>query len=78
MHDGSIATLEEVIDHYAAGGRTIAAGRAAGVGSENRYKSRIVAGFDISADERRDLVAFLESLTDEAFLTDPRFSSPFG
>lgn len=26
MHDGSIATLDEVIDHYAAGGRTIAAG----------------------------------------------------
>jgi len=24
MHDGSIATLDEVIDHYAAGGRTVA------------------------------------------------------
>ena len=26
MHDGSVATLEEVIAHYAAGGRTIASG----------------------------------------------------
>lgn len=28
MHDGSIDTLDEVIDHYARGGRELAAGRA--------------------------------------------------
>jgi hypothetical protein len=32
MHDGSVATLEEAIDHYAAGGRTIATGAYASVG----------------------------------------------
>ena len=32
MHDGSIATLEQVVDHYAAGGRTIETGPYAGVG----------------------------------------------
>jgi cytochrome c peroxidase len=26
VHDGSVATLEAAIDHYAAGGRTITAG----------------------------------------------------
>src|SRR5206468_12255828 len=36
MHDGSIATLGEVVDHYAAGGRTIEHGPWAGVGRENR------------------------------------------
>ncbi len=77
MHDGSIATLDEVIDHYAAGGRTIQAGRAAGVGRDNRYKSELVKGFELFADERRDLLELLNSFTDEAFLSDPRFSDPF-
>ena len=40
MHDGSVATLEEAIDHYAAGGRTIASGPNAGVGRDNPNKSR--------------------------------------
>ena len=35
MHDGSIATLSEVLDHYAAGGRSIESGPHAGVGSES-------------------------------------------
>src|SRR5262249_18169206 len=39
MHDGSVATLEEAVDHYAAGGRTIAGGPHAGVGHDNPNKS---------------------------------------
>ena len=39
MHDGSVRTLEEVIDHYAAGGRAIASGVHRGVGSANPNKS---------------------------------------
>jgi cytochrome c peroxidase len=35
MHDGGVATLDAVIDHYTAGGRTIATGPEAGVGSDN-------------------------------------------
>jgi len=31
----------------------------------------------ITADEKRDLIAFLESLTDESFLSDPRYSNPW-
>lgn len=76
MHDGSIATLDAVIDHYAAGGRTIAAGPFAGDGSKNPYKSGFIKGFVLSRSERADLVAFLRSLTDEAFLKDPRFGPP--
>lgn len=77
MHDGSLATLSEVIDHYAAGGRTITDGPYAGVGSANPYKSDLLPGFPISEQERADLIAFLESLTDEAFITDPRFQDPW-
>ena len=78
MHDGSIATLDGVIDHYAAGGRTVEAGPNAGVGRDNPLKSGFITGFTLTAQERRDLIAFLEALTDDRFLRDPRFADPFG
>lgn len=77
MHDGSIATLDEVIDHYAAGGRTITDGPNAGVGSESMLKNIFIHGFDPTEQEREDLLNFLRSLTDDAFMNDPRFSDPF-
>ena len=77
MHDGSVATLGDAIDHYAAGGRTIASGPNAGIGSASPLRDIQIHGFAISSGERADLIAFLESLTDERFLHDPRFSDPF-
>lgn len=77
MHDGSIASLSEVLDHYAAGGRTIASGPFAGVGHDNRNKAPNVHGFPLTAAEKRDLIAFLESLTDTAFLHNPALSNPW-
>lgn len=69
MHDGSVATLDEVIDHYAQGGRAAAPG--------NLRKSEFVSGFILGEGERADLLAFLESLTDEDFLANPAFSDPW-
>ncbi|WP_437522806.1 MbnH family di-heme enzyme [Sorangium sp. So ce726] len=78
MHDGSIETLEGVLDHYAAGGRTIEAGLPnAGVGSENKFKSELISGFDLTEEERADVIAFLQTLTDDEFLKDPRFADPW-
>jgi cytochrome c peroxidase len=77
MHDGSIATLEEVIDHYAAGGRTIHSGPYAGDGSKNPYKSNFVRGFSLTEEEKQQLLAFLRALDDPAFVSDPRLSDPF-
>lgn len=77
MHDGSIATLAEVIDHYARGGRKIDSGPNAGDGAQSPIKSEFLRGFLISDDEKADLVHFLESLTDQAFLADPRFADPW-
>ena len=77
MHDGSIEDLSGVLDHYAAGGRTIASGPNQGNGSLNPLKDPLVRGFELSEDERADVIAFLESLTDEEFLTNPAFSDPF-
>jgi cytochrome c peroxidase len=77
MHDGSIATLSDVLDHYAAGGRHVTEGPNLGEGSSNPLKSNLLTGFELSEQERADAIAFLESLTDEAFLTDPRFGNPW-
>lgn len=78
MHDGSVATLEEAIDHYAAGGRRITSGPNAGDGHTSPLRSGFVPGFIITPAERADLVAFLRALTDPVFVSDPRFRDPFG
>ncbi len=78
MHDGSIATLEEVIAHYARGGRLIESGPHAGDGAASPVKSSLIAGFSISPDEIQDLLAFFEALTDWSFICDPALADPFG
>jgi cytochrome c peroxidase len=77
MHDGSIATLEGVLDHYAAGGRTIKTGPNKGVGSDNPNRSEFIRGFDLTPQEKRDLVAFLRALSDTAFINNKQFSNPW-
>jgi len=77
MHDGSIPTLEAVLDHYAAGGRTIADGPYAGTGHDNPNKDIRIKGFHLTPRNREDLLAFLRSLTDEELTRDPRFSDPW-
>jgi cytochrome c peroxidase len=67
MHDGSIATLEGVLGHYAAGGRA----------HDNPSKDPLIGGFELSTQDRQDLIAFLETLTDDALLHDPRYANPW-
>lgn len=76
MHDGTLATLDDVIDFYSAGGRVIATGPLAGDGRANPFKSRFVPGFVLTPAERADLMAFLHSLTDTTFVQNPAFSMP--
>lgn len=61
MHNGSIATLRDVIDRYNRGGM-----------GHPATDARIVP-LGLRDDECADLEAFLHSLTDDGFLTDPRF-----
>ncbi len=73
MHDGSIATLQEVIrDHYAKRGKAARDGR-----PPNPLRSEFIEGFELTAQELDDMVAFLQSLTDRQFLEDKRFSDPW-
>lgn len=68
MHDGSIPTLEGVLDHYAAGGKN---------GHDNPNKDPLIGGFMLTRQDREDLIAFLKSLTDESLIHDPRFANPW-
>jgi cytochrome c peroxidase len=67
MHDGSVATLSDVLDNYAKGGRF----------PDTPGKAPLVMGFALSDAEKADVIEFLQSLTDEDFLTDPRFADPW-
>ena len=55
MHDGSLQTLEEVIDHYMKGG------------NEHPNKHPFIKPFMLSKSDRKNLVSFLRSLTDSSF-----------
>ncbi|WP_216597495.1 methanobactin export MATE transporter MbnM [Marinagarivorans algicola] len=78
MHDGSIANLDAVIDHYARGGRLIEEGELAGDGNLSPYKSELLAGFILSDQDKAHLKAFLESLTDWAFICASQLQDPYG
>ncbi len=71
MHDGSVASLGDVIEHYKAGGRASLSG------APSPLRSVLVTGFTLTQAEKTDLLAFLGALTDADFLNDPRFASPF-
>lgn len=53
MHDGSLATLDEVVAWYVKGGQP------------NPFLSPLIEPLDLSAAEQADLVAFLEALSGE-------------
>jgi cytochrome c peroxidase len=61
MHDGSLATLEDVIEHYDRGG--------GGHASTDPQ----IEPLALSEDEKADLLSFLHALTDDAFLRATRF-----
>jgi len=69
MHDGSIGTLEEVIEHYSGGGRQLPNGPTA----ENHLIDHRIRMFHLSAEEQHELIAFLDSLTDPTFVAAGKF-----
>ncbi len=60
MHDGSMRSLDEVIDHYQSGPEP----------------DKGLRRFQLTADERAQLIAFLRALTDPVFLTNPALDDP--
>ena len=76
MHDGRFQTLEEVLDHYSDHVKM------ASPGLDNMLLTGINnlpfgTHMDLTATEKRQVLAFLKTLTDTEFVTDKRFSDPF-
>jgi cytochrome c peroxidase len=61
MHDGSFKTLEQIVEHYNSGGKN------------HVHKSKLIKPLNLTNQEKQDLVAFLKSLTDDAFLNNKNF-----
>jgi cytochrome c peroxidase len=74
MHDGRFKTLEEVVEHYSGGVRPH---QNLALAFDEQDQDRGISGFKFTAEQKAALVAFLKTLTDPQFLSDPRFSDPF-
>jgi len=73
MHDGRFATLEEVVEHYNSGIK-----KSANLDSVLRtWDTGEAIKLGLSDTEKSALVAFLNTLTDESYMADERFSDPF-
>jgi cytochrome c peroxidase len=75
MHDGRFTTLREVIDHYDHGVQQTTPFRLP-------FPLLVPTGdaprrLNLSEEDKAALEAFLHTLTDDEFLTDPRFADPF-
>jgi cytochrome c peroxidase len=77
FHDGSAASLDEVITVYENGGRYTPEGQIKGDGRNNPYKHPLINGFKLNSQERIDLIAFLLSLSDSSVLKNPAYANPF-
>lgn len=60
MHDGSLKTLEEVVDHYNKGG-------VGASGKKNKWLHQDVRPLNLKDDEKKDLVEFLKALSGEGW-----------
>ncbi|MEE9438451.1 MAG: cytochrome c peroxidase [Saprospiraceae bacterium] len=65
MHDGSLQTLEEVIDHYSSGGKP----------SPN--KDPLISDIHLSEYDKEALLKFLHTLTDDVVINRPDLQNPF-
>lgn len=64
MHDGRFKTLEEVMDHYNSGGHRQA------------NTDPLIQPLGLTEKQVQQVIAFVKTLTDTAFLADPQFQDP--
>lgn len=72
MHDGRFANLGEVLDHYSHGIKNNA-----NLSSKFLNLDGTPANLNITPVEKMAIIAFLNTLKDEDFLTNPMYSDPF-
>jgi cytochrome c peroxidase len=74
MHDGRFKTLKDVVEHYSSG---VHAHVNVGLAFDEQNPATKTSGFRFTAGQKTALIAFLKTLTDRQFVTDPRYSDPF-
>ncbi|WP_316739025.1 cytochrome-c peroxidase [Pedobacter aquatilis] len=74
MHDGRFSTLEEVIEHYS---EHVQFSNALSAFLQNESNVKGAIPVKLLPQEKKDLVAFLNTLTDSTFISNPKFSNPF-
>jgi cytochrome c peroxidase len=72
MHDGRFATLEEVVEHYNSGIQN-----SPNLDWNLTGNNNMPLRMNLTAEQKTDLIAFLGTLTDQKFISDPKFSNPF-
>ncbi len=78
MHDGRLATLEDVMNHYNHAIQMSDTLSPLILEADNLTADPTAAqGLNLTPAETAAIIAFLHTLTDETFLTDERFSNPF-
>ncbi len=81
MHDGRFATLEEVLEHYNRGIKASSTLSALIIEASNRdmgdTNKHDLISLHLTGEEQKAIIAFLHTLTDESFLSNPAFSDPF-
>ena len=78
MHDGRFDTLEEVLEHYNEGIKMSSTLSPLIMEADNiRKDSENRISLNLTEDEQPAVIAFLETLTDQEFVTSERFSDPF-
>ncbi|MCH8043105.1 MAG: cytochrome-c peroxidase [Planctomycetes bacterium] len=74
MHDGRFKTLQQVVDHYS---EAVQLHENLTLAFPDQESAKSPSGLKFTAKQKAALVAFLKTLTDKKFVTDPRFSDPF-
>lgn len=70
MHDGRFKTLEEVVDHYNDG-------LEASSNLDQALEQTRGTGLRLTDQDKKDLVNFLKTLTDEELISNKEYASPF-
>ncbi|GAA4381819.1 cytochrome c peroxidase [Hymenobacter koreensis] len=73
MHDGRFQTLEQVLDHYSDNLQLQSPNLDVSLASSPNHPS---GRMRLTPDEKRQIIAFLRTLTDSTFVNDPRFAAP--
>lgn len=76
-HDGSVGSLDAVLENYARGGRLVQTGPNAGDGRDSPFKDPRLRAFPLPAGDKADLLAFLHALTDSTMVTNAKLSNPW-